>query len=165
MTIFSGIRSLFLKTSLVAIAALLLVSFASRPAQAEECVAYANSRLKGDGREEVKNAGCAKNWISAAGVTVSQTPQKGWIVVLTGKKKKGDTESTFSSCGHVMYIESVDGKTLKVSDANWNFDGKRMTNQTFKVNGKWGTRQLSDGTMGLSQYEISGYVITQVKKK
>jgi len=84
-----------------------------------QCVSYAAWAVQYSGGRAPVLWGNAKNWVSAArraGVPVYSTPQPGDIAI-----------STSGTWGHAMYVESVQGNQIYVSQYNQQLNGKFST--------------------------------------
>ncbi len=84
-----------------------------------QCVSYAAWAVEASGRAAPRYWGNAKNWVSrakAAGVQVSNTPQRGDVAI-----------STSGTWGHAMYVESVSGNFINVSQYNQQLTGRLST--------------------------------------
>lgn len=84
-----------------------------------QCVSYAAWAVEASGRAAPRYWGNAKNWVArarAAGVQVSNTPQRGDVAI-----------STSGTWGHAMYVESVSGRYINVSQYNQQLNGRFST--------------------------------------
>lgn len=84
-----------------------------------QCVSYTAWAVEASGRAAPKYWGNAKNWVAAAkraGVPVYNTPQRGDVAI-----------STSGTWGHAMYVESVVGNKINVSQYNQQLNGQFST--------------------------------------
>jgi peptidoglycan hydrolase CwlO-like protein len=84
-----------------------------------QCVSYAAWAVERSGRRAPMYYGNARDWVAAAyrdGVPVSTSPQAGDVAI-----------STAGTWGHAMYVESVSGDQIYVSQYNVQLDGQYTT--------------------------------------
>ncbi|CAN5130044.1 cell wall hydrolase P40 [soil metagenome] len=84
-----------------------------------QCVSYAAWAVEASGRSAPRYWGNAKNWVArakASGVPVYNTPQRGDVAI-----------STSGTWGHAMYVESVSGNYMNVSQYNQQLNGRFST--------------------------------------
>lgn len=81
-----------------------------------QCVSYAAWAVEASGRKAPRYYGNAKNWVAKAranGVQVANVPQRGDVAI-----------STAGTWGHAMYVESVSGNRIYVSQYNQQVNGE-----------------------------------------
>ena len=81
-----------------------------------QCVSYAAWAVEASGRTAPRYYGDAKKWIDAArrnGVSIYSTPKAGDVAITVNGR-----------WGHAMYVESVSGNTIKVSQYNQAMTGR-----------------------------------------
>lgn len=84
-----------------------------------QCVSYAAWAVEASGRAAPYYYGNAKDWVWAAqrdGIYVTTVPQPGDVAI-----------STSGTWGHAMYVESVSGNQIYVSQYNANLSGEYST--------------------------------------
>lgn len=84
-----------------------------------QCVSYAAWAVEASGRKAPRYWSDAKKWVNrakAAGIYVSNVPQAGDVAI-----------STSGNWGHAMYVESVSGNYINVSQYNQDLTGRYST--------------------------------------
>lgn len=84
-----------------------------------QCVSYAAWAVEASGRSAPRYYGDAKKWVAKAkaqGILVSNVPQAGDVAI-----------STSGNWGHAMYVDSVSGNSINVSQYNQNMTGQFST--------------------------------------